>query len=99
MEPRKFTVIPGLQGNGKTTLILLLTATLVLFLQGIILSDLRLYLLSLDAQLCDLRRKLAQIPLVGAPLKFTGTVSVIPEQPHKDASAQPPPRDFQTENT
>lgn len=99
MERETFTLIQGFRASGKTTLILSVIAGWVLFLLAITLLDLRSCLLLLDAQLCDLRRKLAQKHTDVPALNYTGTVILTPERPRTDASAPSPHRDFQTENT
>lgn len=99
MERGTLALIQGQKANTKIIPILLLCMALALFLLGITISDLHLCLRSLEEQLCDLRRALARAPLAGQDLKFTGIVSITPEAPPTDASAPPPPRDFQTENT
>lgn len=96
MTDAKLITMPLRAASGKSTLIILALLALGLFLQGIMLSDLYLYLVSMDAQLCDLRRKLGQISFTGRDMKLTGTISVAPAP---SPPAPVPRRDFETENT
>jgi len=98
MEREPLRLIPAITVRNKITPLVLAMLAVGLCLLAYMLSDLQLYLLHLDLALCDLRRKLAQIPKGDQAFSFTVTASPTPDTRATVASAPRETTPMQTEN-
>jgi len=89
MERTPLQLIRGTTERNKIIPLALAILAVGLCLSVFMISDLQLMILNLDLALCDLRRKLAQIPKGVQDFSFTVTASPIPATPATGASAPP----------
>jgi len=87
MEREPLRLIRGTMDRSKITPIALAILAVGLCLLAFMVSDLQLMILNLDLALCDLRRKLAQIPRDARDFSFTVTASPTPVTRATAASA------------